>query len=285
MSKKWTPVDDSIKEQYENSAKTNLDKTQYIVVRIDGRSFSRLMKDFQKPHDKYFQQAMNDTMMHLCRNILNCRIGYTQTDEITLILAPPTNKNSPVWLNYNVQKMCSAVASMATLEFNRAFQSATQQFRRQVNNCFTCTSQENDLVTAYEKVIKKGGGFDARVFSVPEQEVVNVLIWRQKYTIYNALRAAGRVYFFSQELQGKSDKKIRQMLARKGLNYDSLPSTFRLGACCIKTVIQNPDVDIKDGYYPKEKWILDTNVPVFSQNREYIKSALSAKEMNPCRYD
>jgi tRNA(His) 5'-end guanylyltransferase len=181
--------------------------------------------------------------------------------------------------------MCSAVASMATLEFNRAFQSATQQFRRQVNNCFTCTSQENYLVTAYEKAIKKGGGFDARVFSVPEQEVVNVLIWRQKYTIYNALQAAGRVCFSQQELQGRSDKEIRQMLESKGLDYDSLPSTFRLGACCIKTIIQNPDVDIKDGYYPKEKWILDTNVPVFSQNHEYIKSVLAAKEVTPCQCD
>ena len=46
---------------------------------------------------------------------------------------------------------------------------------------------------------------------------------------------------------------------------------FKRGVCCVKKITQNPSVDIKDEYYPKTKWVLDKEIPIFTQDREYIE--------------
>ena len=60
-------------------------------------------------------------MRYLCENIQGCVIGYTQSDEISLVLVDYKTLKSDAWFDNNVQKMCSVAASMATLAFNRAF--------------------------------------------------------------------------------------------------------------------------------------------------------------------
>ena len=57
-------------------------------------------------------------MKYLCENIQGCVLGYTQSDEITLILVDYKKLTSNAWFDYKVQKMSSIAASMATLSFN-----------------------------------------------------------------------------------------------------------------------------------------------------------------------
>lgn len=57
---------------------------------------------------------MQETMKYLCENIQ----GYTQSDEITLVLIDYQKLTTDAWFDYNVQKICS----VATLIFNRRFQ-------------------------------------------------------------------------------------------------------------------------------------------------------------------
>ena len=57
-------------------------------------------------------------MKYMCEHIQGCVLGYTQSDEITLILIDYKNPNSDAWFGYEVQKMCSIAASMATMAFN-----------------------------------------------------------------------------------------------------------------------------------------------------------------------
>ena len=54
------------------------------VVRLDGRSFSKFTKSFE-PFDEDMLQAMVATTKFLVEES-NAVIGYTQSDEITLIL-------------------------------------------------------------------------------------------------------------------------------------------------------------------------------------------------------
>ncbi len=61
--------------------------------------------------------AMQTTMQYLCENIQGCVLGYTQSDEITLILIDYQKLNSSAWFDYEVQKLCSISASMATMAF------------------------------------------------------------------------------------------------------------------------------------------------------------------------
>lgn len=61
-------------------------------------------------------------MKYLCENIQGCVLGYTQSDEITLVLIDYQKLTTDAWFDYEVQKICSVAASMATFIFNRQFQ-------------------------------------------------------------------------------------------------------------------------------------------------------------------
>lgn len=67
--------------------------------------------------------AMQETMKYLCENIQGCILGYTQSDEITLVLIDYQKLTTDAWFDYNVQKICSVAASMATLILTEDFKS------------------------------------------------------------------------------------------------------------------------------------------------------------------
>lgn len=50
-------------------------------------------------------------------------LGYTQSDEITLVLIDYQKLTTDAWFDYNVQKICSVAASMATLILTEDFKS------------------------------------------------------------------------------------------------------------------------------------------------------------------
>ena len=43
-------------------------------------------------------------MKYLCENIQGCVLGYTQSDEITLILVDYKKLTSDAWFDYEVEK-------------------------------------------------------------------------------------------------------------------------------------------------------------------------------------
>lgn len=261
---------DRMKSNYENRSKTYLTRRSSTIMRLDGKAFHSFTRHFKKPYDEYFHEAMNETMMYLCKNIMGCKLGYTQSDEITLVLTDYDTLTTEAWFDYGVQKMCSVAASMATLAFNKAFEKATRDFRRSVNNCFTCTTEEEKLVSAYEKAIEVGATFDCRAFTVPDEEVVNCLIWRQQDATRNAVQMLGQTHFSSKELHKKSQSDIQDMLMlQKGINFNNMPTEFKRGICCVRkhTPIEGTD---KTRY----QWVLDKEIPIFTQDRQYVTRAL-----------
>lgn len=106
-------------KKYEAVPKNTLMRRTPVIIRVDGRAFHTFTKGFQKPFDDVLVRVMQDTMKYLCENIQGCVFGYTQSYEITLILIDYKKLNSEAWFDYEVQKLCSIVASMATMAFNR----------------------------------------------------------------------------------------------------------------------------------------------------------------------
>jgi tRNA(His) 5'-end guanylyltransferase len=162
---------------------------------------------------------------------------------------------------------------MATLAFNKAFEKATRDFRRRVNNGWTCTTEDAKLVAAYEKAIEIGAMFDARVFNLPDEEVPNCLIWRQQDATRNAIQMLGQTYFSSKELHKKSQSDIQDMLMlQKGINFNDMPTEFKRGICCIRkhVPLETDDNSVKTRY----QWVLDKKIPIFTQDRQYITRAL-----------
>lgn len=283
MSNKKDSLGDRMKEFYENRSKTYLTRKSFVVCRWDGRCFHSLCRNFKKPYDEIFHNAMNETMKYLCENIQGCKLGYTQSDEITLILTDTDTLTTDAWFDYSVQKMCSIGASMATFAFNRALARFVDEYYNIVWDDIVEDWRGTDEEVAYYKkllkAVEKGGMFDCRCFNIPQEEVVNCLIWRQGDATRNAIQMLGQCNFTHKELQGKSNDVIQDMLfTQKGINFNDMPTEFKRGICCVKEIIQNPNVDIKDGAYPRAKWILDKEIPIFTQDREYIEKRFKKAE-------
>lgn len=108
-------------KRYESVPKNFLVRRVPVVIRVDGKAFHTFTRGMKKPFDSILMNTMKDTMKYLCENIQGCVLGYTQSDEITLVLTDYATITTDAWFGYNVQKLTSIAASMATMAFNSAF--------------------------------------------------------------------------------------------------------------------------------------------------------------------
>ena len=234
------PVNDDLgtrmKTYYEQVPKTRLVRRMPVAIRIDGKAFHTFTKGFQKPFDEVLGNAMIRTMNYLCKNIQGWVFGYTQSDEITLLLIDYQKLDTSAWFDYEVQKMCSIAASMATMEFNRAFADEVEQWWNTVNNLMDRPLTEGEY-TAFEKYLKaytramnSGAMFDARVFNIPKEEACNLVYWRQLDAARNSVQMVGQANFSHSELQGCSCNKIQDMLmVNRGINWNNFKTRWKRG--------------------------------------------------------
>lgn len=240
------PVNDELgkrmKENYEQVPKYRLTRRTPVIIRIDGKAFHTFTRGFQRPFDEVLRRSMTRTMEYLCNNIQGCIFGYTQSDEISLVLSDYRKLNSDAWFDYEVQKMCSIAASMATMAFNKFFSKEVYKFldEKTINagieelpNALKFENPEDlHLHGTYVKAIDKGAMFDARVFNIPKEEVVNCIYWRQLDAARNSVQMVGQANFSHRELQGKSCNVIQEMLhEQKGINWNDYPTELKRGVC------------------------------------------------------
>lgn len=270
---------DRMKGNYENRSKTALLRRTPVIIRIDGKAFHTFTKKFQRPYDKLLHTAMNETLQYLCKNIQGCKFGYTQSDEITLVLTDYDTLTTDAWFGYEVQKMCSIAASMTTMIFNKVFDRLVAEYCAKIpyDNEECLSKEEYEQYKVYSAAAARGALFDARVFNIPENEIVNCFIWRQQDATRNAVQMLGQTYFSHNELQDKSSNDIQDMLFTiKGINFNDMPVAFKRGICCYKKEV--PCAERLVGY--KTEWILDENCPIFTQDRNYIEQHLSINKVD-----
>ena len=265
------PVNDELgtrmKEFYENRSKTYLVRRMPVVIRIDGRAFHTFTKHMKRPFDNILIGAMQDTMSYLCRNIDGCVFGYTQSDEITLVLVDYARLESDAWFDYSVQKLCSIAASMATLEFNRSFAQRAQMYIEEIHE-YPELYDEVDMAYArsLECAILRGAMFDARCFNIPVEEVTNLVYWRQLDAMRNSIQMVAQANFSHRELQGLNTAELQDKLVlEKGINWNNLPTYQKRGSCYVRD---------ENG-----KWFLDNEIPIFrGDGREYVERLVRINE-------
>ena len=108
-------------KEYESVSRHFLTRRIPAIIRLDGKAFHTFTRGMKKPFDRIMMTTMQETMKFLCENIQGCVFGYTQSDEITLVLTDYATIATDGWFGYNIQKMVSVSASMATQAFNRIF--------------------------------------------------------------------------------------------------------------------------------------------------------------------
>ena len=250
------PVHDDLgirmKENYENVSKTRLIRRMPVAIRIDGKAFHTFTKGFQKPFDEVLIKAMQDTTLYLCKNIQGCVFGYTQSDEITLILVDYNNLETCAWFDYEVQKLCSISASMATIAFHKYFELAFAWWCHEndapgENNDHHFVQWEN-----YVNASNKGAMFDARCFNIPKEEVTNLIYWRQLDAERNSVQMVGQACFSHKELHGLSCKAIKEKLfAERNIDWDGLKPYLKRGSAVCKLNING-----------NSEWVLREDFPM-----------------------
>lgn len=140
---------------------------------------------------------------------------------------------------------------------------------------------QNKLYHAYDKASRNGALFDARAFVLPEDEVVNYFIWRQQDATRNSIQMVAQSVFSHNELQGLNCNELQnKLLTEKNINWNSYPISYKRGSCIIKkdtkVSVFNLDSDKEPNFteITRKKWTIDQNIPIFSQEREYIEEVM-----------
>lgn len=263
-------------KKYEYVSRTYLTPRTPAIIRIDGKAFHTFTRGFQKPFDGVLVKTMQETMKFLCENIQGCVLGYTQSDEITLVLVDYKKINSCAWFDYNIQKCASVAASMATMAFNKFFYKNIDDYANTEDVLASLYGDDRlsrektrSYLSILQKALSKGAMFDARVFNIPKEEVTNCILWRQNDATRNSIEMVGHANFSQNQLHKKSCNEIQDMLMlQKGINWNDFPTTLKRGSCCKRIVVSEPD---EAEFKTRSRWVIDNEIPIFKgDNRAYI---------------
>lgn len=183
----------------------------WLVVRVDGRSFSRVTEDlkFEKPFDPTFAGFMVNTTKELV-NEFKAVYAFTESDEISLLLPPSWDL-----FDRELEKIVSVSAAAAASKFTSLIAART----------------EDPKSASYM--------FDSRVCVCPNESVVtDYFRWRQS----DANRCAINGYCYwtlrkeglsaskaSSLLKGKTQEDKMALLAEKGVKWDEIPGWQKNG--------------------------------------------------------
>lgn len=221
-------------KRYENQFFSYLLPNSYAVCRIDGKAFHSYTRDLAKPFDDGLIEDMQLTTKYLCENIQGVICGYTQSDEISLIMTDLMSQDSEFFFGGKIQKIVSVTASYATAKFNQL---------RMLRD-----SDKNSTRLAV---------FDSRVFSVPNvTETLNYLRWRQRDAVKNSISMVAQSFYSHKELDGKNSSDKQEMIFQKGKNWNDYPGCQKRGSTIVKrkVVLETDDGDL----ITHNRWEIET---------------------------
>ena len=253
---KYTSLDVRMK-RYEAVSDIVLMRRTPVILRFDGSHFHTYTRGFEKPFDNVMMETMQRTMEALCNDIQGAVFGYTQSDEITIVLCDYKTLETSAWFDNRLEKLCSVGASKASRYFNKFFIEVTEK------------AYNNKEVTdkMYEKYKSRyfTADFDCRAFNIPKEEVCNCVIWRQNDAEKNSIQSLAQSLYSHKELNGlKCNQLQNKMFTEKGVNWSELPTYCKRGSACIKD---------ENG-----KWFVDYDMPILKENRDYVEQFVYCEE-------
>lgn len=222
-------LEDRMKSYYETVPKSRLVRRMPVICRIDGCHFHNFLRGFSKPFDLVFIKSMQDTAKYLCSNIQGCVLSFQHSDEISLLLTDYATFDTQAWFGYEVQKMCSVGASMATMAFNKALSDNLDEY------CRLAKDFDKKYADAVRRAIFVGATFDFRCFNIPKEEVVNCFLWRQQDAARNSVQMLAQFYYSHSETHKKTNSQLQDMLMTEhSVNWNDLPTYLKRGSCCVR---------------------------------------------------
>ena len=228
----------------------------YIVARIDGRCFTTLTKDkhrFEAPFDSKFRDMMVETVKHLMQCGFNVLFGYTQSDEISLLL-----DLNDCTFERKERKLNSVLAGEASAKFSLLL---------------------GDI-----------GSFDCRICQLPNKQlVIDYFRWRSEDANRNALNAH---CYWSQRKEGQSPEQSaatftkmsvsqkNEFLFQKGLNFNDLPNWHKRGIGVYWESYEKEAVNpLSDEpvFATRNRLKVDLDLPMKASYGEFIANILQGK--------
>jgi len=203
---KKNTIGNRIKDNYENRYRIKLTRRTPVIIRLDGKAFHTLTRDCQKPFDKILQTIMENTASKLCSEIQGVKCAYVQSDEISLLLTDFSRLTTDAWFDYNLQKIVSVSAGIASAYFT--------------------THYMNDDNIAV---------FDSRAFNIPKEEVCNYFIWRQQDWLKNSIQMLSQTYYSAKQLHNKNTLDMHELLYKKNINWANLELIWKNGSFIYKS--------------------------------------------------
>lgn len=108
-------------KSYENTTRGKLLAKTPVLIRVDGKSFSKLTSSLVKPHDHKLSQVMQYTAMGMCENIQGSKLAYVQSDEISILCTDFETYETQQWFVGDLRKIISVSAALASTLFNHWF--------------------------------------------------------------------------------------------------------------------------------------------------------------------
>lgn len=190
-----------------------------VCIRLDGRSFHAFTRGLARPYDARLSAMMIDLTKALVDET-GARIGYTQSDEISLVLVEPPGKTTEGYFGLRAQKLASITAAFASA-------------------WFTC-----ELCRDPARIAERRGQaplFDARAWSVPSlTDAAAVLLWRELDARKNAITMAASAFYAHRDLLNRSGEEKIEMLRARGVDFDAYPAFFRRGTYVTRVATRRP---------------------------------------------
>jgi tRNA(His) 5'-end guanylyltransferase len=245
---KHSELDIRMKENYENRSKNFLTRRIPVIIRVDGKSFHTFCKRFKKPYDEVLNESLNRVMENICEHVQGVKFAERHSDELSFLLTDYDTITTDAFFDYNVQKICSVVASKATAEFCRRLMLSEQERMRNYSRSVVTHEQLLERTVfqqTYNKVYLDSNEnwptFDCRCFNIPKEEITNYFWWRMLDSKRGSINMMAQSLFSHKDLQNLScDEMQEKMWKEKNMNWAKLPQGQKIGFCCRKVVETRP---------------------------------------------
>ena len=218
---------------YRSLSDYRLVPNQYVIMMLDGRAFSKLIKNkYEKPFDNKFIHYMNETAKYLCKNIGGCKFAYVQSDEITMVLSDFDTPTTDTFFGYRLCKLQSIAAAMAASKFNHM---VTMDL---LNT--PCSQSDMIQMVEYQKLVE----FDCKAWNVDDaNDAMAWFLFRNIDCIRNSKQQAAQAYLSHKQLIGKTaDEQIELLKQTQNINWGNYFDGWKYGR-----ILEKEDVEMSLG--------------------------------------
>lgn len=186
-----------------------------VIIRLDGNNFSKWTNGLQKPFDKRLTQLMTETTKYLVKET-NAIVGYTQSDEITLILYSNDRKSS-IYNDGKKQKILSKLTAKCVNFFN---------------------DKRREILPTHDKTAV----FDCRIYQVPTLHDACVqLLWRENDATRNSILNLAQSLYSHNEVKFLHTNVLQdKMMLENGVNWNDLEVKLKRGTYIKRIITSKP---------------------------------------------